>query len=295
MSKRRDALRRGIRSLIHDTSRELADLEGREAPAAGNGGAGETPAVDDAAVPRDIRPSADPDARPFGEDAGGPDVDVEGDGLLNAEVMAVEVREIAARRPIAPEPRDAAPFELDPPREPVDAVPLEPDPALEAAVPATDIAHADAPDADAAPAEVPSAAVQEELAIAPPSPAIAEPVVAPDAGEAVHAEPAPRDETSAPARKRPARAASKKAAKGARARQPVEMPAGDALEGVDPAQAQSRKGVCVAYFVDHACWHVTNAYCNTALHVCVMRDCPVYHLHRDALERRFAGKYKHFW
>ncbi len=67
------------------------------------------------------------------------------------------------------------------------------------------------------------------------------------------------------------------------------------MNGVDPRQAQSRKGVCFAYFIKHECWRVPDAYCNTALQVCALRNCPVYHLHRDALERRFAGKFKHFW
>ncbi|HEV2358870.1 MAG TPA: hypothetical protein VGZ23_14850, partial [bacterium] len=64
---------------------------------------------------------------------------------------------------------------------------------------------------------------------------------------------------------------------------------------VNPMQAQSRTGVCRSYFINHECWRVPNAYCNTALQVCVIRNCPVYHLHKDALERRFAKKFKHFW
>jgi len=67
------------------------------------------------------------------------------------------------------------------------------------------------------------------------------------------------------------------------------------VNGVDPRQAHARKGVCFAYFINHECWRVSDAYCNTALQVCALRNCPVYHLHQDALERRFAGKFKHFW
>jgi hypothetical protein len=80
------------------------------------------------------------------------------------------------------------------------------------------------------------------------------------------------------------------------------MPAGsdaaaDDLEAdnAGPAQAEPRTGVCRSYFVNHDCWRVPGAYCNTALQVCVIRNCPVYHLHKDALERRFAKKFKHFW
>lgn len=67
------------------------------------------------------------------------------------------------------------------------------------------------------------------------------------------------------------------------------------LDGTDPRQVHARKGVCFAYFINKQCWRVPQAYCNTALHVCVVRECPVYRLHKDALERRFAEKYKHFW
>jgi hypothetical protein len=62
-----------------------------------------------------------------------------------------------------------------------------------------------------------------------------------------------------------------------------------------PAPAEPRTGVCRSYFVNHECWRVPAAYCNTALQVCVIRNCPVYHLHKGALERRFAKKFKHFW
>jgi hypothetical protein len=66
-------------------------------------------------------------------------------------------------------------------------------------------------------------------------------------------------------------------------------------ETVQPARTESRTGVCRSYFVNRECWRVPTAYCNTALQVCVIRNCPVYHLHKDALERRFAKKFKHLW
>ena len=67
------------------------------------------------------------------------------------------------------------------------------------------------------------------------------------------------------------------------------------VDGADPHQAFSRTGVCFAYFVNNACWRVRDAYCNTALHMCIIRNCPVYHLHKETLERRFARKFEHLW
>ncbi|MGQ0571142.1 MAG: hypothetical protein ACT4P5_16695 [Armatimonadota bacterium] len=63
----------------------------------------------------------------------------------------------------------------------------------------------------------------------------------------------------------------------------------------DVSAVHPRKGVCAAYYVNHACWEVADAYCNQALHVCMLRDCPVYHLNRDELERTFAAKFAHLW
>ncbi len=56
-----------------------------------------------------------------------------------------------------------------------------------------------------------------------------------------------------------------------------------------------KKGVCQAYFINRRCWEVPEAFCNTALQVCMTRECPVYHLHKEDLEQRFAAKYRHFW
>jgi hypothetical protein len=197
LSRRRDELRRGIRSLIHDTSRELADLEGTSPPPA------ETEA--DPAPPPPDPPS-----------------------LADAP---------------SPAPRAA---EAPPPPE----VPASP--------PAPPAEDRDAPRDSAPP---------------PPPPEPKE-----DAG-AEASPPAPRKTPPAPRARR-------------RRRRPVpDVP----LDGVSPAQALSRTGVCFAYFLDHECWHVPDAYCNTALQVCILRRCPVYHLHKQALERRFAGKFKHFW
>ncbi|HEV2282352.1 MAG TPA: hypothetical protein VGX75_08180, partial [bacterium] len=102
-----------------------------------------------------------------------------------------------------------------------------------------------------------------------------------------------REATGGPA---PDRAGGAKERAPAEPRRPA-TPSADDLEGDDagPDQVESRTGVCRSYFVNHDCWRVPGAYCNTALQVCVIRNCPVYHLHKDALERRFAKKFKHFW
>ena len=79
---------------------------------------------------------------------------------------------------------------------------------------------------------------------------------------------------------------------------PVEMPApgGHAPAGApDIIAGPSRKGVCAAYYVSRKCWEVADAYCNQALHVCMLRECPVYHLNREELEQRFARKFSHLW
>jgi hypothetical protein len=47
------------------------------------------------------------------------------------------------------------------------------------------------------------------------------------------------------------------------------------VDGVNPDQVHARKGVCFAYFQT--------------------RECPVYRLHKDSLEARFARKFRHFW
>lgn len=187
MSKKRDALRRGIRALIDETTRELAAFEGRE-PRPGPPG----PAADDKA------PTDAPGGRPD------PAAPARGAGqapALNGESHPAETSAVAA--------------------------------------------------ADAAPRAVPTA--------------------------------------GAGAPKRPAEAA------GRGKRRPPRAPETVSADTVNPMQAQSRTGVCRSYFINHECWRVPNAYCNTALQVCVIRNCPVYHLHKDALERRFAKKFKHFW
>lgn len=61
------------------------------------------------------------------------------------------------------------------------------------------------------------------------------------------------------------------------------------------ARYDPRRGVCQAYFVNRRCWELADAYCNHALHVCMLRACPVYHLHREELEQRYAARFRHLW
>ncbi len=56
-----------------------------------------------------------------------------------------------------------------------------------------------------------------------------------------------------------------------------------------------RKGVCAAYYVNKRCWELPDAFCNHALHICRLRECPVYDLHREEMEQRYAAKFKHLW
>lgn len=74
-------------------------------------------------------------------------------------------------------------------------------------------------------------------------------------------------------------------------------PSAAPIYGVPPdaSGVHPKRGVCAAYYINHACWEVADAYCNQALHVCMLRDCPVYNLNREELERRFAAKFAHLW
>ncbi|HEY3249187.1 MAG TPA: hypothetical protein VGK88_12975 [bacterium] len=56
-----------------------------------------------------------------------------------------------------------------------------------------------------------------------------------------------------------------------------------------------KKGVCAAYFINKQCWEIADAYCNHALHICRLRECPVYALHHEAMEQRYAKRFKHLW
>jgi len=67
------------------------------------------------------------------------------------------------------------------------------------------------------------------------------------------------------------------------------------VRGVEDLTLHPKKGVCAAYFVNKKCWELPEAFCNQALHICRLRECPVYALHQEEMERRFAAKFKHLW
>ncbi len=235
MSKKRDALRRGIRELIQDTSKDLVAFEGHEVRRR-----------DAPTVPHPEAPALN----------GGP-------------------LEAVADRPAGPAEQPAAAVEPDRRR--------DAGPAGEAHVPQP------VPARDASPEPVAFELIADTAFV---------PLAAPRSTP-------PKTRGSASSRPAPKRAKPQRSSatrKGRRA--PGARPGGrsapaapdDAGEdSVNPMPVQSRTGVCRSYFINHECWRVPNAYCNTALQVCVIRNCPVYHLHKDALERRFAKKFKHFW
>jgi len=367
LSKHREVLRRGIRSLIQETSRELADLEGREAADGASTPSGESPThpapADQASgVPEWGAPPVDGTTAATSSGGAGAAEDASGDGgtMLDAEVLAVEVRELAPRRTpdaardVAPVPATpgeigaeiAAPVdheqasrELNDPRAPLGAPAAAEDagdpgaghetPEAPTTAPALD--HGPPPAQDvvspmpgavgvtraAEPAHAPADPARPDVPVRHDVPVRPDAPARPDASariDAAHpaAEPAADRESAGLGRRREQappravdetrgrdttrRAPSKKAAARRRPRRrskPATSPW--ALDGVDPRQVHSRRGVCSAYFINPECWRVPDAYCNTALHVCAMRECPVYHLHRDVLERRFASKYKHLW
>jgi len=281
LNKKRDALRRGIRALIADTTRDLAAFEGREPerrPPAPRGpsaeaapGGAEDTTVAGATLPLSLPPADDRL----------PDADLPPPGDLRPAAMRYEVQPLNGS-PISPAGN-----------------------AAETAAPAGKTA----PERTVPPA-VPFEFITETAVFPPPVPAEGA------AGSARR--PASRSGKTHPAkarRPRPARAGggtsgesprsggTRRARQGQASRAPVETAGQNRPSGTDdvpvdtlaPAPAESRTGVCRSYFINQECWRVANAYCNTALQVCVIRKCPVYHLHKDALEQRFAKKFKHLW
>jgi hypothetical protein len=228
LNKKRDALRRGIRDLIENTSRDLAAFEGRE-------------------------PRPDPAAsRPAGRPDGGRPEETGTRPSPGAPALNGGAVETAADRAAPPAERPAPP---------------------------------------------PARAARSEPA---PFQLIAEAALLPPAATAGR-HPSPRRPAARPApskKAKPARPAPRKARRErASGRSGAAAPDSDdaGAEGTSPPHVQPRTGVCRSYFINHECWRVPNAYCNTALQVCVIRKCPVYELNKDVLERRFAKKFKHFW
>jgi hypothetical protein len=248
LNKKQEALRRGLRSFIEDTSKELADLEGRPLRSPEN--PTDTDEVDASAAlvgaePERAAPAAPPRTPDISAQAADPGRTADAAARtpdLRARASDLVARPSAAAPAVSvPQPPKASP-------RPVSAAP-EPRPSL---------------------TEPPLTESPEASSGAAPTPAVPREASPPQAEK-------PKRRSHAPVRRRPRPAAEIGA------------------DGVSPAQAHARKGVCFAYFLNHECWRVADAYCNSALQVCITRECPIYHLHKDALERRFARKFKHFW
>jgi hypothetical protein len=240
LNKKRDALRRGIRDLIADATKDLAAFEGRE--------------VQPLPAPAPRPPEAGPRDRPplNGAPAIAP-VRPESDGLRAA---------VAGTSAPPPAPRE-----------------LVTEPVL-----------------------FPPAVPPDKTEVPPPAPRAAKPRGSKSrktrGTRAAKKAADVRARRGGGQRAKPARRVERPRASGgtmpaaAGTAAPVDENMG---AGTAPEPAEPRTGVCRSYFVNHECWRVPAAYCNTALQVCVIRSCPVYHLHKDALERRFAKKYKHLW
>jgi hypothetical protein len=236
LNKKLEALRRGLRSFIEDTSRELADLEGR---ALEDDAAAERPPVAPA-------PATEHPAPP----SGGP--------IPAAKPPEVASQAAPERSHPAPTPPSGIPSQVGSPVEAVAEPRTSGVPRGEAAAPAV-----------APAAEAPRPTPEEARPAEHPAKTALPPVQHP---------------AKSPRRPQPARR-HQRPQSGAKA----------GANGVRAEQAQARKGVCFAYFLNHECWRVPEAYCNSALQVCITRECPVYHLHKEAFEHRFARKFKHFW
>jgi hypothetical protein len=276
LNKRRDALRREVRALIFDASRELAVLEGRPLPAepAAAGSPAETPPP---AAPSAAENDAADEPRALESDRP--------DGLPAAEASA-------GAAPPGPEQRAPVEAQARQAQAVMDA-PRPTRPVLPEARPAPSLPVGGLQGRDERPAESPHPL---KTAKAAHPPRAARPSKAGRPSKAARPlKAAPSSKAADPAKAAQSRRAVSRTAPRA-ARRPRQRLLPDIpVDGVDPQQAFSRTGVCFAYFVNNACWRVRDAYCNTALHMCIIRNCPVYHLHRDALERRFARKFEHFW
>ncbi len=272
MNKKQEALRRGLRSFIEDTSRELADLEGRplRPPPDPQAADGDTIVVGDAAADGGGAEFTTPDGAAPGVDRiDSPRHDVPAGAVATPESPAAPARTTAESGTLSTGHPPRASHAPAPPalrtKEPVTEPPQAP-PVAQRHTPS--VAQRDAPPvAERHTPPEPPPRRHSEVPAAPSHAAPAAPIPAEK----------PTRRAPAPVRRRPRTAAEIGA------------------NGVSPAQAHARKGVCFAYFLNHECWRVADAYCNSALQVCITRECPIYHLHKDALGRRFAKKFKHFW
>jgi hypothetical protein len=328
LNKRRDALRRGVRALILDTSRDLANLEGRQhAPeSAAPGSSAETPGPPAAPpaeggaaekrvpAPEPVRPSG-----PLGGAGSGGETRSEDTRRLSEGIRAAATRaERSSPVPSVETPPHSVVAEAHvegPPGHDRQASVHAPhaSPVVSPAPMAPGPAHGTPPPPWRDPSEESSlgrvSPVRRpggvDVGARPPEPGMPAQRLKPSRpardGQAA------RDGQPAKAAHPPKAGPPPKAAhtlrsltppspvrKVRRSRRRAALP-DIPVDGVDPQQAFSRTGVCFAYFINNKCWRIRDAYCNTALHMCLIRNCPVYHLHRDALERRFAQKFQHFW
>ncbi len=313
MSKRRDALRRGVRALIFNTSRELAVLEGRPLSAQPDGS--DSPAKSPSpqpAAPSGVKSKAAEKPRAPSTTVRSPEV----------RTMEPPARPATGTPPVDPAPRppSAAPQSAAPrvtpesvPGAPTDAPSRQAHVVLDAPPPTQPVRPV-LPFDFGPPTGEDEGATDRWPAKAAPQPKITYPLTAPPTATSPH----PPKVTRPPKTTRPAKAArtskGARAAKAARAAESTRSRKTSSslkvlrrarsrqrllpdfpVDGADPHQAFSRTGVCFAYFVNNACWRLRDAYCNTALHMCIIRNCPVYHLHKETLERRFARKFEHLW
>jgi len=276
LNKKQEALRRGLRSFIEEASRELADLEGRELSPRPRD------VVDDAVAP----PVQDDTPTPVARDAG----TVPAPQDVTPTPAAAPTPQVAlpghATRDAAPTPvgRDAVqPLSASRPAPLVQGVSEQ-----ASEVPSSRGGRAADPQDGArtqAPAPAPLTRQPEAVQAVAPAPGAPVPTegkpISHRAGEVLGTE---GQGTSRGERRKRTRA---------RPRQRAAPSIG--VDGMSLQRLRSRKGVCSAYFINEQCWQIPEAYCNTALHVCITRECPVYHLHKEALERRFARKFKHLW
>ena len=301
MNKKQEALRRELRSFIEDASRELADLEGRELSPRPRD------VVDDAVAP----PAQDATPTPAARDAGtvpAPRDATPAPAARNAGTVPAsrDATPTPAAQDIAavPSPQDALPVHAtrDAATAPVgqDAVqPLSaswPAPLVQGvSEPASELPSsrgggaADPQDGARTQATAPAPLTRQPEAVqaVPPAPAPGAPV--PTQGEPISDREAEVPGKGALGTSREERRKRTRARPRRRAAPSI------GVDGMSLQRLRSRKGVCSAYFINEQCWQIPEAYCNTALQVCIMRECPVYHLHKEALERRFARKFKHLW
>ncbi len=323
MSKRREALRRVLRPFIEDTSRELADLAGphtpvlpvRTPPAAPPPMQTVPPAreerippVPPAAVDAPVRPAASEPVPPPVRPA---EPVVPPVRAVLTDPFTPLVQRAPVAEPVAPPVRPIESGPVAPPmRRPVGSesgtVPVRP------AGPVIVPSHPPSMTAGQGPhAAAAHGAQHAGSQNAPPPSGGSKPergqrqaeVAAGSQGQPATATPSAHTAGSVPLVPvrplplpvTPRRAEPSKYPRAGHARKRPRAVPGLGVDGVSGDQALARKGVCFAYFIKQACWRVPEAYCNTALQVCITRECPVYHLHKEAMERRFATKFKHFW